>query len=259
MSSMRRLALTGVLALCGLALGVAEAITIPIGPSEDGPLTYLNAKVVAVDRTGRTLVVRNASGKEARLALDDSLAGFGDIKAGDQVMVTVRTGPGWARVSSIVKSREVPASTVVAAPSPKAVAAPAPGPRVPPVDSAEIVRSREVFSTRVASLSAQADGVDRVWSQFRSACDFREGNSAEGARGWFAIWEGSIRADLSSGFCRDLFNQLIDLGEPIKAGMTAAEDVARRTLLPGDIRDIRLRHRMAWEGWALTSPKQVAQ
>jgi hypothetical protein len=83
-------------------------------------------------------------------------------------------------------------------------------------------------------------------------------DSHEGARGWFVLWEGSIRADLSGGFCRDLFNQIIDLGEPIKTGMmTAAEDVERRTLSLGDIRAIRRQYTMDWDGWALTPPKKL--
>jgi hypothetical protein len=251
MSSARRLALTGAVALCATALAAAEGTTIPKGASDDGPPTYTNVQVVAVDVSGRTLVIRNAEGVEEKVQLDDALSGFGDIKAGDRVILTLRRGPGWARVSSIDKSRAVPA--------PKIVANSPPSPPVLPVDDSEVLAARRAFGAQVASLAGQADRVDRVWKEFRGACNLLAGNQGEGAREWFVLWEGSIRADLSGGFCRDLFNQIVDLGEPINAGMTAAEEVARRTLLPGDIREIRRQHRMEWDGWALTPPKRLEQ
>ena len=61
-------------------------------------------------------------------------------------------------------------------------------------------------------------------------------------------------ADLSSGFCRDLFNQIVSPGEGIKKGMAAAEDVARKTLDAGEMRDIRKLNSMDWDGWALSAP-----
>ncbi len=214
---------------------------------ENGPPTYSNAQVLGVDVTGRTLVIRNAKGLEEKLQLDDSLAGFGDIKAGDRVILTLRTGPGWARVSSIVKSRAVPATKIEAA------AASSSPPTVSPVDDSQA----RAFGAQVARLADQADSVDRVWNEFRSACNFKEGSPPE--RGWIVLWQGSVRADLSGGFCRDLFNQIIDLSEPINAAMTAAEDVARRSLSPGEIREIRRQYRMDWDGWGQTPPKRLEQ
>lgn len=218
---------------------------------EDRPPTYTNATVVSVDVTGRTLVISNAKGVEERLQLDDTLAGFGDIKAGDRVILTLRTGPGWARVSSIAKGREAPASSVKAASAPSAP--------VSPVDNSQALASRQAFDAQVASLAEQADRVDRVWNEFRRACSYTEENPSQAARGWLAIWGTSIRADLSGGFCRDLFNQIVDLGEPVNAGMAAAEETARRTLSPGEIRETRRQHRMDWEGWGRTSPKRLEQ
>lgn len=218
---------------------------------EDGPSTYTNAQVVSVDATGRTLVIRNAKGLEEKLQLDDNLAGFGDVKAGDRVILTLRTGPGWARVSSIARSRAVPPTRI------KAAAASSPPKPVSPVDDSQARAPREAFGAQVASLADQADRVDRVWNEFRSRCNPTEENSHD--RGWFAIWQGSVRADLSGGFCRDLFNQIIDLGEPINAAMTVAEDAARRSLSPGEIREIRRQYRMDWDGWGQTPPKRLEQ
>jgi hypothetical protein len=51
MSSVRKLALVGAVALCAPVLAAAEETTIPMGSS--GPPTYTNAQVVAVDVIGR--------------------------------------------------------------------------------------------------------------------------------------------------------------------------------------------------------------
>ncbi len=251
MFSVKRLALMGAVALCVPAFAAVEGISTQKGTSDNGPLTYTNVRVVAIDAVGRTLVVRNAQGVEEKMQLDDNLAGFGNIRAGDRVILTLRTGSGWPRVTSIVESREEPA--------PRLAASPWPSPPAAPVDSSQVLASREAFAAQVASLAGGADRVDRVWNEFRSACKPEAGNQPQGTRGWFAVWEGSVRADMSGGFCRDLFNQILDLAEPVKAGMSAAEDVARRTLSPGDIREIRRQYRMDWDGWALPPPKRVDQ
>ncbi len=251
MGSVRTLALLGAIASCLAALATAAGTAFPSGTSDDAPPIYTNAQVVAVDVVGRTLVIRNVRGLEEKVQLDDTLGGFGDIRAGDRVILTLRTGPGWTRVSSIVKSKAKPAPKVAAGSSARPAGA--------PVGNSRARASREAFGAQVAGLAEQADRVDRVWDEFRKACHYQPGSPNERSRGWFVLWEGSIRADLSGGFCRDLFNQVVDLGEPVTVGMAAAEDVARRELSPGDIREIRGRYGMEWGGWGLTPPKRLEQ
>jgi hypothetical protein len=224
------------------------ALVRAAGAADQGQTTHTTAEVVAIDTINRTLVIRNARGVEEKVQLDDNMAGFGDTRVGDRVILTLRKGPGWSRVTSVVKSSPSPSPPAKVGEAPRAAAA-----------AREALAARAVLDAKVASLAGQADGVDRLWSEFKRACGFEEVqvDPREGIRGWFVIWEGSIRADLSGGFCRDLFNQVVDAGEPIKAGMAAAEDVARHTLDPGEIREIRLRHRMAWDGWALAAPKRL--
>lgn len=63
-------------------------------------------------------------------------------------------------------------------------------------------------------------------------------------RDWYRLWEeGAARMDLSSGACRDLFNQVVARGEAVKGAMVAAEDAARKgDVSPGEARDVRRRH-----------------
>jgi len=50
--------------------------------------------------------------------------------------------------------------------------------------------------------------------------------------------------------------QIVGLGEPVMRGMAQAEDAARRSLSPGEMRDVRLRYSMDWDGWGRPAPER---
>ena len=213
---------------------------------------YTNAELVSFDAGTRMLVVRTNDGHSRTMKLDDGVAGFAGLRQGDEVILAVRAEPGLPRVSRIIKSAAAaPASRprrelgTVAAPGttarrPRAAGEPAP--------------ALEAFSSRVAALAQQAGYVDQLWASFASACDATV--RARYDRDWFSLWDtGGVDSDLSTGFCRDLFNQVVARGESVKAGMSAAEESAREaSLLPGNIRDVRRRYAMDWDGWDRTPP-----
>ena len=59
--------------------------------------TYSNVAVVSVDPARRVVVLRNPRGVNESFILDDLMAGTGDVKPGDRVIVTLRGGPGRVR------------------------------------------------------------------------------------------------------------------------------------------------------------------
>ena len=118
----------------------------------------------------------------------------------------------------------------------------------PPSDAAV-----DRLDSQVAQIAAQASGVDTVWNSFLLNCDATP--RARYDRGWFGLWENQVQADLSSGFCRDLYDQVIVSGESVKAEMGRAEQAARVAgVWPGEIRDVKRRHAMSWDGWGLPAP-----
>jgi hypothetical protein len=209
---------------------------------------YTNAEVVSVDPATRIVVIKNSAGATETLELDDSQAGMVGVKVGDRVMLTVRGEPGRRRISAITKA--------TASQSPADVRSDT---SITPPGNADPARSeiKERFADQVSSLSERARSIDQVWSSFVTSCDAKPSSSYEGGRDWFGLWDGRVKADLSNGFCRDLFNQIVASGEGIKKGMAAAEDVARKTLDAGEIRDIRTLKSMDWDGWALPAPDQL--
>jgi hypothetical protein len=111
------------------------------GAADDGQTTH-TAQVMAIDTIGRTLVIRDARGVEETVQLDDSLAGFGDIRVGDRVILTLRKGPGWSRVTSVIEGT----------PSARPAARPVRAPR--PAAAEEALAADEVLDAKVAAAVA---------------------------------------------------------------------------------------------------------
>jgi hypothetical protein len=112
----------------------------------------------------------------------------------------------------------------------------------------------EAYGRRVGALAQQAGFVDGLWSAFASTCAADVTGSYD--RAWLALWDtGAVRPDLSSGYCRQLQNQIVSRGQSVNAGMAAAEDAARTAaLLPGDVRQVRQQYAMDWSGWGRPAP-----
>ncbi len=225
-------------------LGALVLLAASIASSQSGveTPTYTNVQVVSIDPARRVLVIRNSNGRRESLIFDDLLASTGSIQAGDRVIVTVRGGPGRKRVSAISLSRPTPA----ASPTPLVIR------RLESVS--ERTRTHDDFARQVASISQGASGVDSSWASFTTTCKVIQPETVAGGRDWFGLWDGRVQADYTSGFCRDLFNQIVSSGEAIKKAMAAAESVVQKTLEPGEIREIRRLHNMNWDGWTLSPP-----
>jgi hypothetical protein len=115
------------------------------------------------------------------------------------------------------------------------------------------------FDRDLAALAQKASGVDRLWASFRGTCKATVSQSTPDSREWFALWDGRASADLSNGFCRDLQNQIVDQGTAVVTGVRAAQEAVAELLLPGDVREIRARHALDWEGWNLPAPERQKQ
>lgn len=237
---------------CGLLLAVAAAGSSARAQSIETP-TYTTAKVVSIDIQNRMLVLRKSDGKAQTAKLDDNVAGFPQgIKAGDQVIVSLRSEPGMARVSSIVKSQPGRPAAPAPRPTPQPEATPSPVVLL----GADSPAGR-AFDERVAAIALDANRVDGLWSSFRNSCDVKTSGSFQGSREWVALWTSQAKADLSNGFCRDLFNQIVGLGDTVSQAMASAEEGVREALLPGAIRDVRVRYSMDFNGWGGRPPERL--
>jgi hypothetical protein len=108
-------------------------------------------------------------------------------------------------------------------------------------------RGARDFESAVARLAGDARVVDAAYARYKASCPAAV-PAADGSREWFGVWEGTaMSADPS---CASLLDEVERAGAPIKAGMLAAHEAARRAwVLPGTMREIRRRHAMEWSGW----------
>ena len=227
---------------CGVALALAGSSAF----AQQTP-KYTNAEVVKVRAQERLLVIKNTDGVEQTLELDDHVAGIGELRPGDRVILTLRGEAGRSRVESFSKSE---ASQTRAASQPQR-------PRAVVDDTGAETRAGDAFEARVAALAAQSVRVDGLWSSFRTSCNvlLRGGAAYDGARPWLSLWDGAAQVDLSSGNCRDMYNQIVSLGQAVNEAMADAEDAAGRVLSPGRIREIERRHSLEWGGWGRGAPE----
>ena len=226
-----------------------ETAARPPQGSTDTP-TYTNVELIAIDPSRRVVVVRSPRGAKVTYDMDDLLTGTASVKPGDRVILTLRGGSGLNRVTAIAKAADRP-GVVLVAPTPVTSVVTVPAGAVSLAVSQ--VAAREAFARQVAVLSDEARSIDNQWTTFVTDCKAKVPTAGDG-RAWFGLWDGRVQADYTNGQCRELFNQMVAGGEKIKQGMVAAEDVARKTLTPGEIRDIRKTNLMDWDGWALPAP-----
>ena len=226
---------------------LAAASPVSAGPL---PVEHVTADVVSVNAVNRTLVVSITGGPPQTVELDEAVAGLADLKAGDRAILTLRKEPGRARVTSLIRATGPKVDGGSATANGNAI----PPPEAPAMDADA---ASLVFAERTAALAEDANRVDRTWRSFRDLCGVKVAASYEGAREWFSLWDNQARADLSSGTCRDLFDQIVSAGSDVTKAMATAEDAARKVLLPGSIRDIRRRYAMDWEGWGRPAPAKL--
>ena len=219
--------------------------------------SYTNAQVVSVDPVRRLVMIRKPTGLRETFQLDDVLAGPIGVAAGDRVILTVHGGPGRRRISAISKVTESPVVVqATATPRPVVVVVNAsPSPQVSDTTALK-AEGRASFANQVATLSQEARPIDGMWASFVTSCNVKPTPNEGGGRDWFGLWDGRVQSDLSTGVCRDLFNQIVSAGEGIKRAMASAEDVAQKMMTVGEIRDVRRMHLMNWDGWRLPAPQK---
>jgi len=131
-----------------------------------------------------------------------------------------------------------------------AMAAALPAARAEVSSTVDALRARGArdFEAAVTRLAGEARPVDAVYARYEASCPSSAAGD-EGSRGWFGLSEDAAVSGADAG-CAALLDEIKHLGAPIKAGMMAAQEAARRAwVLPGTLTDIRRRHAMEWSGW----------
>ena len=100
----------------------------------------------------------------------------------------------------------------------------------------------------VEAAARQAAQLDSYWLRIKSNCSLRVAPGHD--REWFGLWDGRAKLDSADASCGSAIREMEELAGEIRTVMSSAQEDARRAaVLPGELREIRRRHRMDWTGF----------
>jgi hypothetical protein len=196
---------------------------------------YMNAEVVRVDASAKTLTFRGTSGQSVLAAEGSAVASLAGLKAGDKVILTYRDAPSASgrRITDIRPTSESDAAPVTAA-ADRVQAAPAAVAALSPVAS-----SVDGSASAVAAIAGQ---VDRVWATHRQLCVKGTGPANARGREWFAMLDGSMPRP-TDDTCGKSYDTVATAATDFKAQLDKLRATAVAAgVLPGDLRDTLQRY-----------------
>ena len=107
------------------------------------------------------------------------------------------------------------------------------------------------YDAAVGALSAQADYADLEWSEYAKWCGVVASSAPSGGRAWFAIWSAAaVAGGNARANCSNMYRDIFERANRMKAVMSDASERARRAgVFPGEMRDIRRRYSLDYDGW----------
>jgi hypothetical protein len=202
-------------------------------PDASASPTYMNAEVVRVDASGRTLTFRGTSGQSVITAEGDAVASLSGLKAGDQVILTYRDAPAakdrrLTGIRPVTETRSAPAAPVAAAPAPATAAVPRPSPGA--------------FDGAASAAATTAGQVDRAWANYRQVCVKGTQPVTTRGREWFAMLDGSMPRP-TDDTCGKSYDVVAAVAKDFKAQVDKLRATATEAgVLPGDLRDTLQRY-----------------
>ena len=106
----------------------------------------------------------------------------------------------------------------------------------------------KTYEKIVAAVAKRASELDSYWGRIKQNCSVRVFPGYD--REWFGMWDDRAGLAASETSCVSALNDLHELAGEVRSVMMQAQENARRaSVLPGQLRDIRRRYRMDWQGW----------
>ncbi len=113
-------------------------------------------------------------------------------------------------------------------------------------DTARIESTRR-YEQIVESAAREASKADSYWDRIKASCAVRASSGYD--REWFALWDGRVSLRDGNPSCTAALKELEQFATQLRTTLANAEEDARRaSVLPGEMRDIRRRHRMGSDG-----------
>jgi len=244
-------------------------VTYPATMESTAP-AYVNAEVVAVNRSHDTVTFRTASGQTLLTADGDILSGLGGLRAGDKVILAYRAEFGANGLERRIVTGIRPASPGSGTPS-RTASARVVTPAAEVVVTSRPVRTVSTYGTGSLALSAapaasgvvawpsgaernfdatlltmtdETAAIDRAWFEYRDACPGREDSTDTTRREWFGILDGSEPRP-TDDTCSRKYDRAAVLALSLRDRLDAARNAAREFgVPPGQIRESLQRYNL---------------
>jgi hypothetical protein len=104
------------------------------------------------------------------------------------------------------------------------------------------------YNQLVEAIARRSGQLDSYWERIKANCSV--GIAPGYDREWFGLWDGRTSLRSADSSCAAAIRDLQKLAGEVQSAMAAAQEEARRaSVLPGELRVIRRRHRMDWTGF----------
>ncbi len=110
-------------------------------------------------------------------------------------------------------------------------------------------QAAEGFELQLKKISLRSDQIDEYWDRFKKACNATMGGP-RGDREWFGVWDHQLNVQANLASCSVWMSDLLQVSTAVRTAMIAANESARSGgLIPGQVRQLRHKYRLEWDGW----------
>jgi hypothetical protein len=212
--------------------------------------TVTRGIVSAMRQDGRVMLIQTDAAINPGNSGGPLLDHAGRVVGVNTMKVGSATSIGFAIAADHVRNLLDSPTTAPAAPLTPGDSAsiPEPIPSSPPTDDGH-AQALEAFEMQLKKISLRADQIDDYWERFKKACNVSAGGD-HGDREWFGIWNKPPIVQANLADCSIWTNDMLQVSTAVKSAMAAAAESARTTgLYPGQVRTLRHKYRLEWDGW----------
>jgi hypothetical protein len=225
------------------------AIGSPLGIFQN---TVTRGIVSAMRQDGRVMLIQTDAAINPGNSGGPLLDHNGHVVGVNTMKVGTATSINFAIAADHVKSLlDSPSSSPVLPPTAQAPTALPDQPALPAIGSRDDAHAQalEAFEVQLKKISLRSDQIDEYWDRFKKVCNATI-SGPRGDREWFGAWNRRLNVQANLPDCSVWTNDLLQVSTAVNNAMTTANDSARTTgIIPGDVRRLRHKYRLEWDGW----------
>jgi S1-C subfamily serine protease len=225
------------------------AIGSPLGVFQN---TVTRGIVSAMRQDGRVMLIQTdaaiSPGNSGGPLLDRNgqVVGVNTMKVGSATSINFAIAADHVR--NLIDSPSSPPVLPPAAPAASPLPIP-PAPSTSPVQDDAQAHALDAFELQLKKISLRSDEIDEYWDRFKRTCNALM-SGPRGDREWFGAWNHQVNAQANLADCSVWMTDLLQVSAAVKDAMLSANEEARTAgIIPGQVRRLRHKYRLEWDGW----------